>query len=296
MGRDLKRVPLDFQWPMDKTWEGYLMRTSLHEQTCAGCQGSGYSPEARRFQALWYGHQPCTPEQTGSTPLTAETPDVRAFAERNIASSPHYYGTGEAAVVAEAQRLADLWNGMWSHHLNQDDVNALVEAERLMDFTHTWTSGSGWAAKEPSPAVSAEDVNRWSRSGFGHDSINSAVVIRARCEREGVPVVCSVCSGHGSIERYPGQRAESDAWERTEPPTGEGWQVWETVSEGSPITPVFGTADALIGYLVTTGAWGKRWSRDAAERFVKSDGWAPTGMVIGGKFHSPENMPTETAP
>lgn len=25
------------------------------------------------------------------------------------------------------------------------------------------------------------------------------------------------------------------------PPEGDGWQVWETVSEGSPISPVFGT-------------------------------------------------------
>lgn len=30
-----------------------------------------------------------------------------------------------------------------------------------------------------------------------------------------------------------------------EPPTGDGYQLWETTSEGSPISPVFDTLDAL---------------------------------------------------
>ena len=58
----------------------------------------------------------------------------------------------------------------------------------------------------------AEQVNEWSLRGFGHDSINASIVIRARCEREGVPDECSRCHGHGSIETYPGQRAEAEAW------------------------------------------------------------------------------------
>ena len=36
---------------------------------------------------------------------------------------------------------------------------------------------------------------------------------------------------------WPGYLEE----ERREPPIGDGWQVWETVSEGSPVTPVFAT-------------------------------------------------------
>lgn len=33
------------------------------------------------------------------------------------------------------------------------------------------------------------------------------------------------------------------------PPTGEGYQCWETTSEGSPITPIFKTFDALCKWL-----------------------------------------------
>lgn len=67
--------------------------------------------------------------------------------------------------------------------------------------------------------------------------------------RLGVPEVCSICDGYGSIERWPGQRAEAEAWERVEPPAGDGWQMWETTSEGSPISPVFETAEALADWL-----------------------------------------------
>jgi len=290
VGRELKRVPLDFDWPIDKVWRGFLMPDSLHEAKCEECDGSGYSATARALQERWYGYVPFDPRETGSAKLTSETPEVQAIAGRNVARAPEFYGAGENATTREAQRLADLWNGSWSHHLAQDDVDALIEAGRLMDFTHEWSKENGWQPKSPAPTVSATDVNLWSLSGFGHDSINCGVVIKAHCARTGAAHLCPVCEGHGSVETYAGQRAEADAWEAEEPPMGDGWQVWETVSEGSPITPVFATAAELIDHLVYVGAWRKRWSRDAAERFVNGSGWAPTGMVVGGEFQTPENM------
>jgi len=30
-----------------------------------------------------------------------------------------------------------------------------------------------------------------------------------------------------------------------DPPKGDGWQLWETTSEGSPVSPVFKTAEEL---------------------------------------------------
>jgi len=36
-----------------------------------------------------------------------------------------------------------------------------------------------------------------------------------------------------------------------EPPKGDGYQLWETTSEGSPITPVFKTLDELCEYAET---------------------------------------------
>ncbi len=34
-----------------------------------------------------------------------------------------------------------------------------------------------------------------------------------------------------------------------DPPEGSGWQMWETVSEGSPVSPVFETAEELARWL-----------------------------------------------
>ncbi len=37
-------------------------------------------------------------------------------------------------------------------------------------------------------------------------------------------------------------------------PEGTGYQMWETTSEGSPISPVFETAEALAKWLADNGA------------------------------------------
>ena len=118
---------------------------------------------------------------------------------------------------------------------------------------------------------------------MGHDSINCHVVLKARCERDGQPYTCSTCDGHGSLERYKGQREDQEAWVATEPPTGEGWQVWETVSEGSPISPVFKIREELIDWLCSPAyTWGasQPMNRASAEAFVK-DAWAPSFIMYG---------------
>jgi len=61
---------------------------------------------------------------------------------------------------------------------------------------------------------------------------------------------CPTCEGNATVEKYPGQRAEADAWEPIEPPTGEGWQMWETTSDGSPLSPVFATPEELAEWCV----------------------------------------------
>lgn len=283
MGREVKRVPLDLDWPIGAVWEGYLMPDRLREDECPDCK-KGYSEHAQHLFDLWYGYVPFAPADNGSVPVTTDTPAVRAFAERNVTQSPEYYGAGEYAVVREASRLARLWNAQWSHHLNDQDVAALIEADRLWDLTRTWAKGSGWQKVEPPVIPTAEQVNEWSLRGFGHDSLNASVVIEARCKREGAAVTCATCDGHGSVEAYEGQRAEAEAWERTEPPTGEGWQLWETTTEGSPKSPVFATADQLAVWMSTnpSGVAGSTPSLEAARAFV-ADGWAPSFVGIGGE-------------
>jgi hypothetical protein len=285
MGRETRRVPLDFDWPLNKVWEGFLMPDRFDEVKCPDCE-NGYSPQAQNLYDLWYGKIPFGPTSTGSTPWRHDSPGVRAFAERNVSNAPEFYGTGEAATVREAQRLADHFNSGWMHHLNQDDVNALIEAGRLRDFTHRWSEETRKLEEiEPAVTPTAAQVNEWSLRGMGHDSINASVVIRARCEREGIDDTCPTCKGHGSTEAYPGQRAEAEAWEPTEPPKGDGWQLWETVSEGSPISPVCASADELAAWM-SDPARGDRWvPQETAAKFINA-GWAPTGVVSPGRGYA----------
>jgi hypothetical protein len=281
---------MDFDWPLGEAWKGFLFPERLCGVPCPDCE-RGYSPHAERLYKLWNGHVPFRPRDNGSTPLTPATPAVREFAERNIARSPEFYGSGVFAVSREATRLAILWNGMWCHHLNQDDVDALLEADRLWDFTRPRPAKGGRRQDiEPPPTPTAEQVNEWSLRGFGHDAINAHIVIQARCEREDAAVACPNCEGETATEAYPGQRAEAEAWKPTEPPTGEGWQLWGTVSEGSPISPVVPTAEKLVDWM-SDPERGDAWlPPPVAARFV-ADGWAPsfvftpeTGLVSGTEY------------
>lgn len=286
MGRELKRVALDWNWPIGKTWTGFI--NPFHTATqCDGCEGQGYSPEARRLYDLWYGYLPFKPEDRGSIPFTPEDEAVAAFAQRQIDRSPEYYGRGVNAVDREARRLCALWNSSWSHHLNADDVAALVEAGRLMDLTHTFDSVNRWQPKVPTYVPTPREVNVWSIRGFGHDSINNWVCIKAECARLGVPHSCATCAGEGEIWPSAEAKQAHEDWKPTEPPVGDGYQVWETVSEGSPISPVFSTPEDLAKHMATT-SWGADDGTpyEAWLKFINGPGWAPSMIADSSGVHS----------
>ena len=101
------------------------------------------------------------------------------------------------------------------------------------------------------------------------------IAVRARCVREGFDDTCPACQGHGSTEAYEGQRAEAEAWESTGPPEGDDWQLWETVSEGSPISPVFADSDELAAWMSDDARGRDQVSFAVAAKFI-SEGWVPT--------------------
>lgn len=288
MGRELRRVPLDFDWPLNAVWKGFLHQEPSPAVECPRCGGSGASQCADRLKDLWYGYKEFKPEDRGSTPFLPADAAVRRFAERNVANSPDYYGRGEAAVMREAERLCRHWNSSWSHHLNADDVAALVAADRLWDFTRDFVPGKGWQDKETPYIPAPREVNEWSISGFGHDAINQWVCVKAECARLGEPYLCDRCNGEGELWPSPETKAAYNAWRPTDPPTGDGYQIWETVSEGSPISPVFSTPEELARHMA-----GTRWGADEGTpyeawlAFIKGPGWAPslvmtsTGLVSG---------------
>lgn len=69
------------------------------------------------------------------------------------------------------------------------------------------------------------------------------------------------------------------------------YQVYETVSEGTPVTPPFETEEELIEHLIKFGEslteyWNKPMDPVAVRKFVTETHWAPSGIFTNGKFFS----------
>lgn len=299
MGREVKRVALDFEWPLNETWEGYI-NPHYTATKCTACGGSGYSDEYRALEDKWYGRAPFSPEETESTLYNPYHPIVLQRAERNVKSSPGFYirrtESIRDAIHREAQRLCDLFNSQWHCHLSQVDVDVLVEKGRLWDLTrvprteeqkqahveYRKNGGGHWMPESNGYYPTAQEVNDWSIGNLmGHDSTNAWIVIKARCERDGVPYLCQECNGEGEFWPSPEAKKLYDEWEEEEPPAGEGWQMWETVSEGSPISPVFASPEELARWLADrdASAGGMQGASYAQWLGMIRAGWAPS-MVI----------------
>jgi hypothetical protein len=256
VGRKLMRVPMDFAWPLNKVWGGYLNPFYRQAARCHACAGTGYAPTAKIYTDQWYGSAPFDPIAHGAPRVVqANDPEVVALARRNVGDSPH-------RLDIECTRLHNHWRDQWSHHLNQDDVDALVAAGRLWDFVRVpitdeqrevvrvkMAAGeNSWLPYDNGRRPTAEEVNRWSLVGHGHDSMNQWICVEARCKREGIPVTCAACEGTGRIWPSPEIEKQYDEWTAEEPPAGPGYQLWETTSEGSPKSPVFATLEELCVY------------------------------------------------
>lgn len=270
MSRSVRRVALDFEWPLDKVWSGYLNPYYDLREKCADCNGDGGSEAWRLVHALWYRHlhyqaRMMLDFHTFPAPLAA-------FAEQVLRDAPTYRGGNGT-------------HGGWGYHIDQGDVDALVKAGRLWDFTRrplnaeqeTFANGGTKEANGYRP--SAEEVNTWATKGMGHDSLNAGVCVRARLKRYRVSSYCPTCHGKG----YMANRsisAKIARWRETEPPAGEGWQLWETVSEGSPVSPVFGTAEALATWL-SCHYKGMGWkSRETWLRFIEREHPESVSFVV----------------
>ena len=223
MGRELKRVPLDFEWETNKVWCGYVNPFKIH--VCKECNGTGNSKEYKELMKIWYGKD----EEW------VENPYREDLKYRKNA---------------------------WKNNLTQEDVNVLLENGRLWDFTRVPLNdeqkeivrkkiedgGNSWLPFNNGYIPTADEVNIWNLKGAGHDSVNAMVCICARLEREGKPTRCFACDGSG--ENWQHEKAKQDHynWEKYDPPTGEGYQLWGTTNEGTPMTPVFKTLEELAEY------------------------------------------------
>lgn len=214
MGRELKRVALDFNWPLEKVWEGYIGPRS---RRCPDCE-HGYTKAREWLESLTH------------LLLIAGGDSVRG-------------------------KLHPWLSSLESRSTNEPPSKDMVElttglAGRPPGFGNMHDALDRYSAEEKIIQAAGLDPKKWG--------------------------ICQTCQGEGV---HPEDVNIGKDWQRTEPPTGEGYQVWETVSEGSPVSPVFPTTEACIAWLVSRG-----YSKTAAENFIKM-GWVPSMIMTGGKLH-----------
>ncbi len=84
---------------------------------------------------------------------------------------------------------------------------------------------------------------------------------------------CSACEGEGTC--YP----------KVEIPTGEWYQYWEDISEGSPQSPPFATKEELARWLTENERLftGRKQSYEAWMAFIDK-GWAPSFALARGEL------------
>jgi hypothetical protein len=229
MGREIRRVPLDFNWPLNQVWEGFLTPDRFHEDRCPNCT-RGYTPAGEWLQTL------------------ASRIDM-------LGSDIGDQQRGRALHPWLAQ------DGYPPHNANHQIVRPSADIIDLL------------------AGLTGEDKTRFMRPLRGGDGYRIAMkIVEAAGLDPKVWGICPTCKGHASIEKYEGQRAEAEAWEPTDPPEGEGWQLWETVSEGSPVSPVFATAEDLAVWM-SHPERGDRWvPQEVAAKFI-AEGWAPSGVI-----------------
>lgn len=245
MGREIRRVPLDFDHPLRERWPGFICneggpcpetsKTCFNGQTAAGA----WLDAICRFLET-AARESLVPDERRQA--YAAEPMQRIYPHpylKEFPQAPHF--------------LAG--NGRWNttRHLvplTQELGEFLIALSGDKTLGHTLGSGGSW-------------------------SIQKALMKKAKAPKDWG--ACPVCGGEGDD---PAKRAAAAAWKRTPPPAGDGWQLWETVTEGSPISPVFKTAVGLERWLVEQG-----YTPGAAHGMVE-EGWVPsmTAEIKDGKL------------
>lgn len=266
MGREIKRVALDFDWPLKKVWKGYI---NPHYKPCPEDQktcfngitgGAQWLDAVCRFICMLADDvRQGLPAQ--SKDMIVPHPYIRDFPTAPIYSVPREKAK-EFADLDQRERMT-----AYARYLQSipEDNRVIRPTNDLLDVINK--------------IMDQDEVFRTSRENkyFSGYSNNSYGMYFAFLKMAGVDAKtwgrCPVCNGE-TLD--PAVKEAYDAWKPEEPPAGPGYQLWETVSEGSPISPVFPTKEKFADYLVGAG-----YTRKAAENFIESE-WAPSMVVMVG--------------
>lgn len=231
MGRTLRRVPVDFQWPLNKVWKGFI---NPHFKPCPGenetCFG-GYTAAGKwldsvcRFIALLAEQAEMAPraEQMKARGITYPHPYLENFEQAPHTELPR-------AIYAE---LSDVQDRTERH-------NAFLKAykkhpSKLLPLTTE--------LQTLIEALSGEKAEGMLGSNISY-ALFKRLLEFAKVDHD-TWGICPICKGHA---KDPSIYEAYENWKAEDPPTGEGFQLWETTSEGSPISPVFDNLDALCAW------------------------------------------------
>lgn len=240
--RELRRVSLDFAAPLHTVWEGYK-NPYPGPLTCNLCDGSGYNTATKQIDDDFYSFE--DPHRAWCDEITQD--EVQALVdEGRLMHFTHTWEQGEGWKPKQWET-----QGFWCPQC-RTSVPQLSPEHHSGLCTECNTGMELLEGSDPRLHIpTAAEVNACNRlGGFDHhDGINRFILIEARAKRLGVFGKCAMCNGEGTLPHPDAAiRKLHEEWKEREPPTGTGYQLWSTTSEGSPISPVFASAEELADW------------------------------------------------
>jgi hypothetical protein len=247
MGREIRRVPKDFDFPLNETWTGFLHPDGLRGDPCSDCFTKGTTPAYEWVMGIGL--------------LLEDVVHDLGDQRRERPAHPYLHEMPHHPYdIGEYDRDTKTWVRPGQEMLRpSEDLLPLMTKLCEISEDRLTSPMAGYTYRVGMKLIEAAglDPMEWGK--------------------------CPTCGGHGDIEKYKGQRAEYEAWEPTDPPEGDGWQLWQTVSEGGPISPVFATQEELARWMSSPAyTWGaNRHGQPSYENALEfiSVGWAPTGAT-----------------
>lgn len=255
MGRILKRVPLDFKWSTNQVWKGYI--NPYQSQECKACDRTGLNAETKKIHDEWYSFDNAVYMQN----------PYRPNARYNVNAHSNNITETEIEALVRGGRLSDLMDAWYRF---DDEKNIWKKCDTSAPYKER-----EWVECEQPNFPTPEEVNKWNLSCMGHDAINAHICVEVRAKELGVYGECECCNGDGEIWFSDEIEKLAESWESYEPPTGEGYQMWENTSEGSPQSPIFETLDELCEWCAENA------SIFGSNNFITKEEWVKCLSVDG---------------